>query len=32
MIEKGKLWIIPDNEGKISIINSDQGVKELHER
>jgi hypothetical protein len=31
-IEKGKLWIIPDNEGKISIINSDQDVKELHER
>jgi hypothetical protein len=26
-IEKGKLWIIPDNEGKISIINSDQDVK-----
>jgi hypothetical protein len=25
-IEKGKLWIIPDNEGKISI-NSDQDVK-----
>jgi hypothetical protein len=31
-IEKGKLWIIPDNEGKTSIINSDQDVKELHER
>jgi transposase InsO family protein len=31
-IDKGKLWIIPDNEGKISVINSDQDVKELHER
>jgi hypothetical protein len=31
MIEKGKLWIIPDNEEKIFIINSDQDVKELYE-
>jgi hypothetical protein len=31
-IEKGKLWIIRDNEGKISIINSNQDVNELHER
>jgi hypothetical protein len=31
-IEKRKLWIIPDNEGKTSIINSGQDVKELHGR
>jgi hypothetical protein len=31
-IEKGKLRIIPDNERKIFIINSDQNVKELHKR
>jgi hypothetical protein len=31
-IEKESLWIIPGNEGKISILNSDQGVKELHQR